>query len=136
MHALEFKAQRRRRQAQEIGGNLHAGGRDHLHCSRGEAVEQRREPLAWLAANAPEARVVFRANRQHTLIEAVRRGLGLGILPCLAADGDPSLIRILGASQVFYLVMHPDIRHARRVRAVVDSIELFVTAERRRIAGT
>lgn len=93
----------------------------------------------WLASRAPEARVVVRANRQHTLIEAVRQGLGLGILPCIAADADTALARILGPSEVFsrelYLVMHPDVRHTRRVRAVVDAIEAFVTAEKERIAG-
>lgn len=95
---------------------------------------------AWLAANAPDARVVFRANRQHTLVEAVRQGIGVGILPCVAADRDPALVRVLGPSDVFSrelsLVMHPDVRHTRRVRAVIDSIERFVTAESERIAGT
>jgi DNA-binding transcriptional LysR family regulator len=94
----------------------------------------------WFASNAPEARIVFRANRQHTLIEAVRQGMGLGILPCIAADTEPALVRVLGPPEVFsrelYLVMHSDIRHTRRVRAVVDAIEKFVTAEGDRIAGT
>jgi DNA-binding transcriptional LysR family regulator len=93
----------------------------------------------WLATNAPEARVVFRANRQHTLVEAVRQGVGVGILPCVAADGDAALVRVLGPSEVFsrelYLVMHPDIRHTRRVRAVIDSIERFVSAEGGRLRG-
>jgi len=94
----------------------------------------------WLASRAPEARVVLRANRQHTLIEAVRAGVGLGILPCIAADADPALTRVLGPSDAFsrelFLVMHPDVRHTRRVRTVVAAIEGFVTAERGRLAGT
>lgn len=93
----------------------------------------------WLAAHAPKARVVLRANRQHTLIEAVRAGIGLGILPCISADADPALARILGPSEVFsrdlFVVMHPDVRHKRRVRAVVDVIADFVTANAGRLAA-
>ncbi len=94
----------------------------------------------WLAAHAPQARVVLRANRQHTLVEAVRSGVGLGILPCLAGDSDASLVRILGPSEVFSRdlcgVMHPDVRHARRVRAVIESIEAYVAAHAQQISGT
>jgi DNA-binding transcriptional LysR family regulator len=93
----------------------------------------------WLASHAPEGTVVLRANRQQTLVEAVRLGIGLGILPCIAADADASLVRVLGPSEVFFrdlcIVMHPDVRHARRIRAVVDAVEAFVAAEKGRIAG-
>jgi DNA-binding transcriptional LysR family regulator len=93
----------------------------------------------WLETNAPRARVVLRANRQQTLIEAVRLGVGLGILPCLAADSDDSLVRLLGPPKVFSrdlcVVMHPDVRHARRVRAVIESIEAYAAAHAKRIAG-
>jgi DNA-binding transcriptional LysR family regulator len=93
----------------------------------------------WFASHALEGRVVFRANRQQTLLEAIRLGVGLGILPCMAADADASLVRIQGPSEIFsrelYVVMHADVRHARRVRAVVDAIETHVAAERKRIAG-
>jgi DNA-binding transcriptional LysR family regulator len=93
----------------------------------------------WLAAHAPHARVVLRANRQHTLIEAVRLGVGLGLLPCVVADGDRSLVRVLGPREVFsrelFVVMHRDVRHARRVRAVVEAIEAHVEANADRIAG-
>jgi DNA-binding transcriptional LysR family regulator len=87
----------------------------------------------WLAQRAPAARVVLRANRQHTLIEAVRQGIGLGILPCFAADRDDSLVQLLGPEQVFSrdlcVVMHPDLREARRVRAVVAAIEAYVAKQ-------
>jgi DNA-binding transcriptional LysR family regulator len=93
----------------------------------------------WLASHDVEGKVVLRANRQQTLIEAVRLGIGLGILPCVAADTDPSLVRVLGPSEVFSrdlcIVMHPDVRHARRIRAVVDAVEAYVAAEKGRLRG-
>lgn len=94
---------------------------------------------AWLAEHAPEARVVLRSNRQETLIEAVRLGLGLGLLPCLVADRDDTLHRWLGPSQVFsrdlWLLVHPDLQASRRVRAVMDAISERVAREARLIAG-
>jgi DNA-binding transcriptional LysR family regulator len=93
----------------------------------------------WLAEHAPKARVVVRANRQQTLIEAVRHGIGLGILPCLAADGDRSLLRLKGPDQVFSrdlsLLVHADVQRSRRVRAVMDGLAAFASANARRVAG-
>jgi len=93
----------------------------------------------WLAEHAPEARVVLRANRQETLVEAVRLGVGLGILPCIVADGDPSLCRWLGPNDVFtrelWLLLHPDLHGSRRVRAVLTAITEHVQREHARIAG-
>ena len=130
----------------QVGFGLYAGargpGRRRLAAARYVAFDESigRQPHDdWLASHAPEARVVLRANRQQTLVEAVRLGLGLGILPCLAADGDASLTRLLGPAEVFtrdlFIVMHPDVRHAKRVRAVVGAIEAYVAAQTKRLAG-
>ena len=93
----------------------------------------------WLAEHAPHARVVLRANRQQTLIEAVRQGIGLGILPCLAADGDRSLVRLKGPAQVFSrdisLLVHADVQRSRRVRVVMDAMAAFVASHAKRVAG-
>ncbi len=94
---------------------------------------------AWLAEHAPEARVVLRSNRQETLIEAVRLGVGFGILPCLVADGDATLQRLLGPERVFsrdlWLLAHPDLQGSRRVRAVLDAIAERVGREGARVSG-
>jgi len=94
----------------------------------------------WLAEHAPGARVVLRANRQETLVEAVRLGLGLGILPCLIAEGDATLHRWLGPEQVFtrelWLLLHPDLQGSRRVRAVMTAIAEHVRKEQARITGS
>jgi len=94
---------------------------------------------AWLAEHAPGARVALRSNRQETLIEAVRLGIGIGILPCLVADLDPNLHRIFGPEQVFsrelWLLAHPDLHGARRVRAVSDAIAERASLDASRIGG-
>jgi DNA-binding transcriptional LysR family regulator len=93
----------------------------------------------WLAEYAAGARVVLRSNRQETLTEAVRLGIGLGLLPCLTADGDPGLVRWLGPNEVFtrelWLLVHPDLQASRRVRAVMDALSQWVVRQRARVAG-
>ena len=94
---------------------------------------------AWLAEHAPDARVVLRSNRQETLIEAVRLGVGLGILPCVVADGDPTLQRLLGPERVFsrdlWLLAHPDVQGSRRVRAVIEAIAARIARSASQVSG-
>ena len=94
---------------------------------------------AWLAEHAPEGHIVLRSNRQETLNEAVRLGLGLGLLPCLVADRDPTLQRVLGPDRVFsrdlWLLVHPDLQGSRRVRAVMDAISKRVARDAQLVIG-
>jgi len=94
---------------------------------------------AWLAEHAAGAPVVLRSNRQETLTEAVRLGFGLGLLPCVVADADPGLVRLLGPDQVFtrelWLLVHPDLQSSRRVRAAMKAVSDYVERHTARIAG-
>ena len=60
-------------------------------------------------------------------MDACKAGIGLAILPCLSADHDPDLIRLLPPEQVFvadlYLVTHRDLARTARVRAVIDFLQ-------------
>ena len=95
---------------------------------------------AWLAEHVPGASVVLRANRQHTLLEAIRGGVGLGILPCFIADPDRALLRLRGPDEVFArelsLLVHADLHRSRRVRAFMDSVAAYVVANAKRFAGS
>ena len=58
------------------------------------------------------------------LLSAVRSGFGIAVLPCIVADDDPDLIRCLpprrGHGRVMWLLTHERVRHAPRVRTVID----------------
>ena len=58
------------------------------------------------------------------LLAAVRSGFGVGVLPAIVADDDPDLIRCLpprrGHGRSLWLVTHDRVRHAPRVRLVID----------------
>ncbi|HEY6995567.1 MAG TPA: LysR family transcriptional regulator [Xanthobacteraceae bacterium] len=78
----------------------------------------------WFAKHAPGARVVLAANSRVIQFAACKAGLGVAILPCVAADREPELIRLLPSEQVastkLWLVVHRDLAHTARVRAVMD----------------
>src|SRR5262249_36988483 len=78
----------------------------------------------WFAEHARDATVALQANSRRIHHSACKAGIGLAILPCLAADRDPDLIRLLPPEQVFvaelYLVTHRDLARTARVRAVMD----------------
>jgi len=80
--------------------------------------------MRWLARNARGAREVFKSNSPQAQLEAAASGLGLALLPCYLADPVPGLVRLLPASKGvvrgLWLVLHQDLRHVPRVRALAD----------------
>jgi DNA-binding transcriptional LysR family regulator len=83
----------------------------------------------WLRSVAPNAAVAASGASMLGLVAAVRSGAGLAPLPMMIGEPDDALVCVLGplpelASRIF-LVMHPDLRRAPRVRAFCD----FVIAE-------
>ncbi|MBI5067323.1 MAG: LysR family transcriptional regulator [Deltaproteobacteria bacterium] len=83
----------------------------------------------WLDERGGGARWALRANRVDLMLEAVAHGMGLAVLPCYAAAGDPRLVCLLGAAEVvrreLWLVLHRDSRRTARIRAFAD----FLAAE-------
>ncbi len=82
----------------------------------------------WLETRAATdaARVGLRSNDLTTLMEAARAGLGLALLPHFAAHDVPELAEVPDDNpfepRPLYLVMHPDIRRASRVKLVADHL--------------
>lgn len=61
-----------------------------------------------------------------SVYSAVSSGLGIGILPSFMLQKNNSLIELLPDYQVsmpLWLVYHPDLRHAKRVRVVIDFLQ-------------
>ena len=78
----------------------------------------------WFAEHARRSNVAFEANSRHIHYSACKAGIGLAILPCLSADRDPDLVRLLPPEQVItadlYLLVHRDLSATARIRAVLD----------------
>jgi DNA-binding transcriptional LysR family regulator len=87
----------------------------------------------WLLSKLGGRVPAVRLNDAMVLQEAVRGGVGLGVLACFAADADPGLVRVTPplaeVVSLQHLIVHQDLRRVPRVRAVMDALaELFQSA--------
>ncbi len=92
----------------------------------------------WLNEHSSPADVVLTADSVSSALNAVRAGLGIGVLPCFAVHGDAKLVRLAPAvvahSEAF-LVIPPDHRETVRVRLVMDAVQAHFARERAVLAG-
>jgi len=83
--------------------------------------------------------VALRASTLPLRTDAVRAGIGVGLLPCYVGDADPLLERItppvseLGAE--YWVIVHRDLRRAACVRAVIGWIRRLFDERRHELAG-
>ncbi|MBP2230884.1 DNA-binding transcriptional LysR family regulator [Azospirillum agricola] len=93
----------------------------------------------WLKAAVPAERIVYRVNSVATLVEAVRAGVGFGLLPCVLADRMPDLRRVGPPVEDFgvrvWLLTHRDLRMMGRVRAFLDFMAAALTGDRDLLEG-
>ena len=79
---------------------------------------------AWVQALGLEGQVAMHHATSGGLLSGVRSGFGIAVLPCVVADSDPDLIRCLPPrtdhGRILWLFTHERVRHAPRVRAVID----------------
>ncbi len=93
----------------------------------------------WLTRLAPDHRVVFRTNSTASLQAAARAGVGVAMLPCFLAEGDPAIVRLDGPEPVqheLWLLVHGDLRRTPRVRAVIEWVDEIVERARPALCGT
>jgi DNA-binding transcriptional LysR family regulator len=79
----------------------------------------------------PESASSITVNDSELALNAVRAGLGRSLLPCRIAERIPELSRLSGAKPVLsremWLIVHPDLKHLARVRAVIAWIEQIMS---------
>jgi DNA-binding transcriptional LysR family regulator len=72
------------------------------------------------------------------VLNAVKAGIGLSVLPCFVAHGEASLVRLtpsLIARGEAFLVIPPDHRETVRVRLVMDALTALFERERQILEG-
>jgi DNA-binding transcriptional LysR family regulator len=87
----------------------------------------------WLDEAALTGRVVLRANDLLVLHRAAQEGCGIALLPHFLARCAPGLTpaelpRAPARERPFSLLLHPDVRRSRRVKAVADAIGALAKA--------
>ncbi|APR81631.1 Transcriptional regulator, LysR family protein [Minicystis rosea] len=79
--------------------------------------------MRWLARHAPEGRFAVRASTTPVLLAACRAGLGILAVAEIIARGEPGIVRVLPRvtppEREAWAVLHPDLRGAARVSAVL-----------------
>lgn len=93
----------------------------------------------FVAARVPDERVKLRINTVMALDAAVSAGFGIGPLPCFSADANPILRRLSGPHPELgadlWVLTHPDLRHAARVRVFMEHIAEAMLPLRPRFEG-
>jgi DNA-binding transcriptional LysR family regulator len=92
----------------------------------------------WLAANTRAEDVVLSGTSMASVINAVKAGLGVSLLPCFTIHDDATLVRLTPAVIVrveAFLVIPPEHRETVRVRLVMDAILALFQRERALLEG-
>ncbi|MFG1276289.1 LysR family transcriptional regulator [Xanthobacter autotrophicus] len=79
----------------------------------------------WLEAMAKGRPIVFTSNDLSSLVSAARAGMGLAAVPHALGRTAEDLVCVAegaGAKRDLWLLVHPDLRRAARVRAVMNHI--------------
>jgi len=83
-------------------------------------------PGAWTTQNIAEIDIRFRANTVLGAAQAIRSGIGCGVLPCFVGASIPELIRLSAPlpslSLPLWLLVHPAIARLPRIRRACDAL--------------
>jgi len=93
----------------------------------------------WFGAAIGDARVAFRSNSLLAQFEAVRAGIGIGVLSSYMAEPDPALARVLPGLAPpdidIWLVVHSDLKRNPRIRLLYDFLADRIRDHRGELAG-
>ncbi|MGD0723251.1 MAG: LysR family transcriptional regulator [Roseiarcus sp.] len=93
----------------------------------------------WIDRNIGRRRQGIRANSLVSIAEMIAAGAGAGVLPCFVGDSRADLTRfgepIRELDVDLWVLTHPDMRHAARVRAFTDHVGGQLMKLRKRLEG-
>lgn len=85
------------------------------------------------------ARPAFRSNSLSIVADALRRGQGIGPLPCFVGETTEGLVRVpdipLKPDMEIWVLTHEDVRDNPRVRALMDHLYQVFSKQRGMIEG-
>lgn len=98
------------------------------------------QPLRqWMAEQGHDTRCHVRVDTLIGMQASVRAGLGVAVLPCYLADGDPNLKQlsnpIAELSYGLWFLTHPDLRGVARIRSLLEFMTEAVRARRDVLTG-
>lgn len=105
----------------------------------GEALGN--SPLGqWLNRNLDDAQMAIRVDTFSAVCASIEAGMGIGMLPCLVGDANANLHRLAPPVREtgidLWVLTHPEIRSAAKVRAFMDFITTAMRRQQDRFDGT
>lgn len=89
----------------------------------------------WLRRHVGRERVVVRVDSLVGVADAVAAGIGLGMLPRPLVQARPHLVQLRppepGLNKAIWVLMHPEVQHTARVRALFDFLHEQLAADPR-----
>jgi DNA-binding transcriptional LysR family regulator len=93
----------------------------------------------WVASHVHPDSVVVKLNLMSGVANAVSAGLGIGIMPCFIGEHLPNVARLERikplADSGLWVLTHPDLKRAARVRAFLEFFGGELTKKRKLIEG-
>lgn len=80
-------------------------------------------PARWVARHVPSASVRATADSEIAMLDLAREGVGVAFLPWVLASEEPLLVPVPGVPSFetsIWVLTHPDLRQAGRVRVVMQ----------------
>ncbi|MCV3766283.1 LysR family transcriptional regulator [Rhizobium sp. TRM95796] len=103
-----------------------------------EEAEAHSAYLQWPHREKPGA-ISMTVNRPRSLLDLIRAGAGMAVLPCFIGDRDPQLERageeIISLRHRQWLVTHSDDRARREIRLVADRLAKLLKAHAELFSG-
>ena len=92
----------------------------------------------WIHRVARGARFVFSSNLTMAVLNAALTGAGIAVLPCYIGDAEPTLRRLPMPDEPregIWITVHRDLKHTRRVRALLDFLSARLKKDRGLLLG-
>lgn len=103
-------------------------------------TEKYQRPIGRIAREYPSFGSRHKIVNAALQVEACKKGMGVGILPCFCADNDPELIRIAPYISVpmidLWILSHPDMRQNQKIQNFVRFMVERIKLKRPLIEGT
>lgn len=94
----------------------------------------------WMQDHGLKTACVYRVDTLVSILSAVRSCMGLAVLPCYLADGDPDIVQLTDPipelDYGLWFLMHPDLRGVVRIHALMDFLTVAIRARKLRLVGS
>ncbi len=93
----------------------------------------------WMSNRGFNTACVYRVDTLVSIFSAVRSGMGLAVLPCYLAEGDPDIVQLTEPipelEYGLWFLMHPDLRGVARIHVLLDFLTETIRSQKQRLAG-